>query len=137
MPKVAKARKTQQWIQAALEDAKAQDIAVLDVRQISDFTDYMVIATGTSNRHVQSTADKVADALREHGRRPVGVEGKQIGDWVLLDFGDVVVHVMREQTRDFYNLEKLWSDANRVELAESKKTARAPRSPKKPKAAKK
>ncbi|MHB8534302.1 MAG: ribosome silencing factor [Sulfuricaulis sp.] len=120
MPKVDKARKTQRWIQDALENAKARDIAVLDVRKISDFTDYMVIATGSSNRHVQSTADKVIDSLREHGVRPVGSEGKKAGDWVLLDFGDVVAHVMREQTRDFYNLEKLWSDAKRIKVASSK-----------------
>ena len=137
MPKVAKAKKTQQWIQNALEDAKTQNIAVLDVRKISDFTDYMVIATGTSNRHVQSSADKVVDTLRDHGVRPVGIEGKQLGDWVLIDVGDVVVHLMREQTRDFYNLEKLWSDAKRVEPGQKKKTAKTPRSPRKPKTAKK
>lgn len=124
MPKVDRARKMQHWIHDALEDAKAHDIAVLDVRKISDFTDYMVIATGTSNRHVQSTAERVVDTLREHGRRPVGVEGKQIGDWILIDFGDVVVHVMREQTRDFYNIEKLWSDAKRVGTGEKTKTRR-------------
>lgn len=120
MPKVAKARKTRQWIQNALEDAKTQNIAVLDVRKISDFTDYMVIATGTSNRHVQSSADKVVETLRGHGVRRVGIEGKQLGDWVLIDFGDVVAHIMREQTRDFYNLEKLWSDAKRVKSVEAK-----------------
>lgn len=124
MPKVDKARKLQRWIHAALEDAKAHDIAVLDVRKVSDFTDYMVIATGTSNRHVQSTAERVVDTLRQHGQRPVGVEGKQIGDWILVDFGDVVVHVMREQTRDFYNIEKLWSDAKRVVTGEKAKTRR-------------
>ena len=124
MPKVAKARKNLQWIQNALEDAKTQNIAVLDVRKISDFTDYMVIATGTSNRHVQSSADKVVETLRGHGVRRVGIEGKQLGDWVLIDFGDVVVHVMREQTRDFYNLEKLWSDAKRVEPGMKSKTHR-------------
>ena len=123
MPKAATARKTQSWTQDALEDAKACDITVLDVRKISDFTDYMVIATGTSNRHVQSTADKVVAALRAHGVRAVGVEGGKIGDWVLIDFGDVIVHVMREETRDFYNLEKLWSDAKRIE-AVKKKTQR-------------
>jgi ribosome-associated protein len=115
MPKAATARKTQSWIQDALEDAKARDITVLDVRKVSDFTDYMVIATGTSNRHVQSSADKVVDALRAHGVRAVGVEGGKTGDWVLIDFGDVVAHVMREEIRDFYNLEKLWSDAKHIE----------------------
>ena len=137
MPKVAKAKKTQQWIQNALEDAKTQNIAVLDVRKISDFTDYMVIATGTSNRHVQSSADKVVETLRGHGTRPVGIEGKQLGDWVLIDFGDVVVHIMREQTRDFYNLEKLWSDAKRIEVGEKRETAKKPRATRKTKTAKK
>ena len=137
MPKVAKAKKTQQWIQNALEDAKTQNIAVLDVRKISDFTDYMVIATGTSNRHVQSSADKVVETLRGHGVRRVGIEGKQLGDWVLIDFGDVVVHIMREQTRDFYNLEKLWSDAKRVEPGKHKETAKKPRATRKTKTAKK
>ena len=137
MPKVAKAKKTQQWIQNALEDAKTQNIAVLDVRKISDFTDYMVIATGTSNRHVQSSADKVAETLRGHGVRRVGIEGQQLGDWVLIDFGDVVVHLMREQTRDFYNLEKLWSDAKRVEPGKHKETVKTLRTPRKPKKSKK
>ena len=137
MPKVAKAKKIQQWIQNALEDAKTQNIAVLDVRKISDFTDYMVIATGTSNRHVQSSADKVVETLRGHGVRPVGIEGKQLGDWVLIDFGDVVAHIMREQMRDFYNLEKLWSDAKRVEPGKHKETAKKPRATRKTKTAKK
>ena len=137
MPKVAKARKTQQWIQNVLENAKTQNIAVLDVRKISDFTDYMVIATGTSNRHVQSSADKVMETLRDHGVRRVGIEGKRLGDWVLIDFGDVVVHIMREQTRDFYNLEKLWSDAKRIEAGENRETVRKPRATRKKKTAKK
>ena len=137
MPKAAKAGKIQDWVHATLGAAKAHDIAVLDVRKISDFTDYMVIATGTSNRHVQSTSDKVMDTLRERGVRSVGVEGKQNGDWVLIDFGDVVAHVMREQTRDFYNLEKLWSDAKRVEPGKHKETAKKPRATRKTKTAKK
>lgn len=120
MPKAHTANKTQRQVQAALDDAKARDISVLDMRKISDFTDYMVIATGSSNRHVQSTADRVVDTMRAHGVRTVGVEGGKIGDWVLIDFGDVVVHVMREEIRDFYNLEKLWSDARRVKAASSK-----------------
>ena len=120
MASVSKSRRIRDWVCEALEDARTHDIAVLDVRKVSDFTDYMVIATGTSNRHVQSTAGKVVDILRVRHIRPVGIEGEKIGDWVLIDFGDVVVHVMREQTRDFYNLEKLWSDAKRIKVASSK-----------------
>ena len=100
----------------ALVDAKAQDIAVLDVHKVSDFTDTMVIVSGTSTRHVQSVADKVVYKMREHGLRAIGVEGEKIGEWVLIDFGEVIVHVMRPQTRDFYNLEKLWSDGKRIEV---------------------
>jgi ribosome-associated protein len=98
----------------ALEDAKARDLAVLDVRKICDFTDYMVVASGTSNRHVVSIADKVMEKMTGQRIKPSGVEGMENGDWVLLDYGEVVVHVMRPQTRDFYNLEKLWSDAKPV-----------------------
>jgi ribosome-associated protein len=106
-----------QEILRALEDAKGQDIKVLDVRGVTDFTDYMIIASGTSSRHVQTLADKVRTHLRERGVRPVGSEGEKTGDWVLIDFGDVVVHVMRPQVRDFYNLEKLWGDGARGEAA--------------------
>ena len=125
------ARKILQVIQDALEDAKAKDVVMLDVSKISDFTDCMVVASGTSNRHVTSVADRVVDKLRELGLRPIGMEGHKTGDWVLVDFGDVVVHVMREQVRDFYNLEKLWSDAKCLEI----KKPKAPR--KKAKSAKK
>jgi len=103
-------KKMQHLIQRALADAKGQDIRVLDVRKIAGFTDYMVIASGTSNRHVATLAEKVIDKLRVQGLRPIGVEGKEFGDWVLVDFGDVVTHVMRPQTRDLYNLEKLWGE---------------------------
>lgn len=104
------AKKMQQLIERALIDAKGQDIRVLDVRKIAGFTDYMVIASGTSNRHVATLAEKVVDKLRGRGLRPIGVEGKEFGEWVLIDCGDVVAHVMRPQTRDFYNLEKLWGE---------------------------
>lgn len=111
-------KQMQKLIYGALIDAKAQDITVLDVHKVSSFTDTMMIVSGTSTRHVQSVADKVIFQMREHGVRPVGVEGEKIGEWVLIDFGPVVVNVMRPQTRDFYNLEKLWSDGKQVELSQ-------------------
>lgn len=94
----------------AIEDAKGIDIKVLDVRESSDITDFMVVASGTSSRHVSSVADRVAESMLEFGSKAMGIEGKGEGDWVLLDFGDVVVHIMRPDTRDFYNLEKLWGE---------------------------
>ena len=101
--------KWQDSIVAALEDAKAIDIVVLDVRKLTDIADYMIVASGTSTRHVAGVADKLVDHMRALGRKPIGMEGKEIGEWVLIDFGDVVAHIMRPQTRDFYNLEKLWA----------------------------
>ncbi len=100
----------QKLITDALAQAKGLDIQVLDVRKVAEFTDYMVIVSGTSSRHVQTLAEKAVAALRPHGRRPIGVEGQKHGDWVLIDFGEVVTHVMRPQARDFYNLEKLWGE---------------------------
>jgi ribosome-associated protein len=93
-----------------LEDMKAQDVKVLDVRQLTDVTDIMVIASGTSVRHVKSMAFRVRDEVREKTRvRPIGVEGEDQGDWVLTDLGDVVVHIMRPETREYYDLERLWN----------------------------
>jgi ribosome-associated protein len=93
----------------ALEDLKGIDVRVLDVRGMTAITDFMVVVSGTSDRHVKSLAHNVLDTARERGVRPFGVEGEQAGEWVLVDLRDVVVHVMRPQMRDFYNLEKLWS----------------------------
>ncbi len=106
-----------QEIVLALADAKGQDVKVLDVRGVTDFTDYMIIVSGTSSRHVQTLAERVCERMRTHGIKPAGREGEAVGDWVLVDFGDVVVHVMRQQVRDFYNLEKLWGDGARTEAA--------------------
>lgn len=94
---------------AALEDVKAQDIVKLDVRDQTTVTDFMVIASGTSNRHVKALVDAVADKSRHAGLRPAGIEGAEGGEWVLLDLGDTLVHVMLPRIREFYNLEKLWS----------------------------
>lgn len=100
---------------AALDDMKAHNVVKLDVRHLTGVTDYMIIASGTSNRHVKSLADSVEDALREMGRKPLGVEGTDVGEWVLVDFGDVLVHVMQPKAREFYNLERLWGEASDAE----------------------
>lgn len=97
----------------ALEDLKAVDIKVLDVSKLTSITDIMVIATGTSNRHAASLAHSVIDKAKENGHRPVGVEGLNEGEWVLVNLGGVIVHVMQAQTRAFYQLEKLWDFAQR------------------------
>ena len=95
---------------ATLEDMKAIDVQVMDVRELTDITDYMVVCSGSSDRHVKAIADKLLDALRERKIRPLGVEGREKSTWVLLDFGDVVVHVMHPEDRSFYDLEGLWGD---------------------------
>lgn len=102
---------------SALEETKARDIVVLDVRKLTTVTDYMVIASGTSNRHVRSLADTVAEKARNAGQRPTGIEGAEGGEWVLLDLQDVLVHVMLPRIREFYNLEKLWSLEPAADLA--------------------
>jgi ribosome-associated protein len=93
----------------ALDDVKGKDIVKLDVRNMTTVTDFMVVASGTSNRHVKALVDNVADRAKEAGRRPVGIEGEDGGEWVLLDLQDALVHVMLPKVREFYNLEKLWS----------------------------
>jgi len=94
----------------AMEDIKAKDIVILDVRKSSTVTDYMMLATGMSNRQVNAIAKNVVDKGKNAGYRPMGMEGEREGEWVLVDFGDVVVHVMQADTREFYQLEKLWAD---------------------------
>jgi ribosome-associated protein len=93
----------------ALQDLKAVDIRVLDVTGITSVTDVLVIASATSSRQLKALANHVVEKSRQHGVRPLGVEGERGGEWALVDLGDVVVHIMLPQIRDFYNLEKLWS----------------------------
>ncbi|MFN2348706.1 MAG: ribosome silencing factor [Thioalkalivibrio sp.] len=104
----------------ALEDLKGLDIKTIDVRGKTAITDMMVIASGTSDRHVKSLADTVAVKAKEAGVMPLGVEGGGDNEWVLVDLNDVVVHVMLPRVRDFYNLEKLWlTDAAGTEESEA------------------
>ncbi|HEY8099020.1 MAG TPA: ribosome silencing factor [Methylobacter sp.] len=96
-------------VQDVLDERKGQHITTLDVRGKTSFTDYMVVVTGTSDRHLKSLCEYVSEKLKENGVKPLGMEGDLGSDWVLLDLGDVIVHAMNAQARDFYQLEKLWS----------------------------
>jgi ribosome-associated protein len=93
---------------AALEDMKAVNIRVLDVRGLTDIADTMIVASGTSDRHVRSIAENVVVKAKQAGRRPMGTEGRQDAEWVLIDLQDVLVHVMLPRVREFYALEQLW-----------------------------
>jgi len=93
----------------ALDDLKAKDITVLDVKGKTTVTDWIIVATGSSSRHVKSIANNVIIEAKNAGRSPLGVEGENEGEWVLVDLGDIIVHVMQQQVREFYDLESLWS----------------------------
>ncbi len=93
---------------AALADMKAVNVKVLDVRKLTDIADTMIVATGTSDRHVKSIADRVIERCKQAGHRAYGVEGEREGEWVLVDLQDLIVHVMLPRIREFYGLEKLW-----------------------------
>ncbi len=95
---------------------KAEDIIALDVRELTIITDYFVICTGKSSIQIRAISDRIEDKLRNEGERKLRVEGRQEATWILMDYGDVVVHIMAAEQRDFYRLEELWSEAPRVEL---------------------
>ena len=96
-------------VETVLDERKGHNITTLDVRGKTSFTDYMVVVTGTSDRHLKSMCDYVVDEVKKQGTRPLGIEGDLGSDWVLLDLGDVIVHAMTALARGFYQLEKLWS----------------------------
>ncbi|HEY6027050.1 MAG TPA: ribosome silencing factor [Pseudolabrys sp.] len=105
----ASAPQTLRVILASLDNMKAEDTVTIDLTGKSSIGDYMVVTTGGSQRHVASIADRVIKDLHEAGAKRVRVEGQRVGDWVLIDAGDVIVHVFRPEVRTFYSLEKMWS----------------------------
>jgi ribosome-associated protein len=105
----APADRLRSLVLAALDDLKARDVREIDVREKSSVTDLLVVASGTSSRHVKSIADEVVRKAKQAGLPPIGVEGQREAEWVLVDLGDIVVHVMLPRTREFYGLERLWT----------------------------
>ena len=108
----------------ALLDRKALDLVLLEVKNFSSYTDYFLICSGNSDRQVQAIASHMEEKLGREGIHPLGVEGKREGRWILLDYGEVVVHVFYQPVREFYDLERLWSEAPRIELPPVRKTRR-------------
>ena len=103
-------------IAQALYDKKAENIDILDISELTSLGDYFIICTCNSTAQVRACVDEVEEKMAEHGVNPSHKEGYNGGNWVLIDFGDIIVHVMQRETRDFYALERLWDDAKRIEL---------------------
>ena len=101
-------------ITETMGDLKAEDVQTFDVRALTTMTDYMIIASGRTGRQVKAIADKLIEAAKTRQIKPLGVEGQQQAEWILIDFGDVIAHVMHPVTRDYYQLEKLWSVTDRA-----------------------
>jgi ribosome-associated protein len=118
------------WAIGAAEDKQAVDLAVLDLRTAAGFTDYFVICSGQNARQIRAIADAITDTLASHGVKPAHVEGYDRTEWVLLDYFDFVVHIFKPETRLFYGLERLWGNAERVEIpATSPSASSSPSSP--------
>ncbi len=122
----------QDVITAALDDMKAVNIKVLDVRGLTDIADTMVIASGNSDRHVRSIADRVVEKARAAGFRPLGTEGARDGEWVLVDLQDIVLHVMLPRVREFYGLERLWDNGATQSVPAAAQAPRAARRGRRP-----
>ena len=103
-------------VRTALDDMKAQDVVILDVTGMTSIADRIVVASGTSSRHVKSLADSVIECVKKNGVMPLGVEGDATAEWVLVDLGDVILHVMTPATRQYYDLERLWAIGSRTEV---------------------
>ncbi|MDN5849656.1 MAG: ribosome silencing factor [Nitrococcus sp.] len=117
MKSVKALEEVEQIIQTALEDIKAEDVVVLDVRRRTSITDLMVIASGRSRRHVRSIADRILEAAKCNAIHTLGIEGEESAEWILIDLGDVVVHVMQPAVREFYRLEHIWGMESEEEIA--------------------
>lgn len=104
-------------VNAALEK-KAKNIVILNIKNVTSFADYTVICSGTSDRQVQSIASAIEEGMKKAGALPLGIEGEKGGRWVLMDYADIVVHVFFEPVREFYDIERLWADAPKMEVAE-------------------
>ncbi len=102
-------------IQAA-SDKKAEDIVALDLRGVASFADYFLICSGTSTRQVQAIAEAILEKLEEHGIRPLHLEGETVAQWILIDYGDLIVHVFEHTARQYYDLERLWRDAKKLPI---------------------
>jgi ribosome-associated protein len=131
MAKTEKRRKTarlpaqvERAVRAA-EDKKANDLVVLDLRKAAGFTDFFVIGSGTNPRQIRAIADSIMESLASEGARPAHVEGYDRSEWILIDYFDFIVHVFAPETRAFYGLERLWGNAERVELASAPAARRA------------
>ena len=109
-PEPERASPLQEVVTAALDDMKAVNVKVLDVRGLTDIADTMIIASGNSDRHVKSIADRVIEDAKKSGFRPLGKEGERDGEWVLVDLQDIILHVMLPRVREFYGLERLWDN---------------------------
>ncbi|HOO89558.1 MAG TPA: ribosome silencing factor [Syntrophales bacterium] len=107
-----------QCVNAALE-RKAEDLVILKVKDLSSFTDYFVICSGTSDRQIKGLSDHIAQKMKQGGILPLGIEGENSGNWTLMDYGDVIIHIFSKPVREFYDIEGLWSDAPRMDIEES------------------